>query len=659
MQSYRVNTTRVHQAALKSARRGQALFPCKPNKAPYTLQGFKDATTDLDNIDAWFERWPNALIGLPTGATFWVLDVDPKHGGDKTLVALEGEHGALPRTWTVRTPNGGLHLYFLPAEGVSCSAGKLGPGLDVRGLGGYVIAPPSPGYAVENRTPMVAAPQWLLELIRTEGHETDRSKGRTAPPVDINLAGGPIPEGQRNETLARIAGRHHDGTRDLDQLAADLLAINDKRCSPPLPEQEVRRIAASIHRRKPCKQSTPAFEPEVLEDLDRLERAIDAASWPDMGGKSARDLLIADIKLARRSGRAIPAGVRVEASVRQRALAAGMGVATVIRASKRLKALGWQRADNYDRSGTQAGALVLLSNAREVEHSSTELASSDPNMVSVPPCAPPYSAPRLRWSAPRYERVGNEYVRTTISRLGKGAGQVVDILEGSGGTLALDDLYGLVYPHKDPADRRRWRLRDFRRRSPDRVGVVARLEDAGVVEVSGDAVSLVPDWLEALNRERKLAGEIDAHRRDMARYAREREAYRRRRENPPDRAPSHEELARTEEARRARRVQLADEALRSPGSGPALNLSLCMDGALSNPEYLIRAVMHFHTIPAALYETWAPPVLEAAGALARERAPGPPPTPATDWRGHGLRCECDVCLFPEPRYAQPYRGAVG
>jgi hypothetical protein len=203
-----------------------------------------------------------------------------------------------------------------------------------------------------------------------------------------------------------------------------------------------------------------------------------------------------------------------------------MSVASVIRASKRLKAWGWQRADNHDRSGTKAGAFVLLTDAREVEHSSTELSSSAPKMASVPPCAHPYSAPRLRWSAPRYERVGNEYVRTTIRRLGKSAGQVVDILEYSGGALGLAELYGFVYPHKDPADRRRWRPRDFVRRSPDRVGVVARLVDAGVVEVSGDDVSLVPDWLEALNRERELAGEVDAHRRDMARYAQDRDAYR-------------------------------------------------------------------------------------------------------------------------------------
>jgi hypothetical protein len=527
MQSYRVNTTRVHQAALKIARRGQALFPCKPNKAPYTLQGFKDATTDLDEIDAWFERWPNALIGVPTGARFWVLDVDAKHGGEKTLADLEAKYGALPRTWKVRTPSGGLHLCFLPAEGVLCSAGKLGPGLDVRGFGGYVISAPSPGYVVESRAPMVEAPPWLLALVRDdEGREASDSSSSKTPPVDINLAGRPIPEGQRNETLARIVGRLHDGTRSGDQLADDLLAINDKRCSPPLPEHEVRRIAASIHRREPCKRSTPAPEPEVLEDLDRLVVALEAASWRGIGGKSARDLLIADIKLARRYGHRVPAGVRVEASVRQRALAAGMGVGSVIRASKRLKAWGWQRADNHDRSGTQAGAFVLLTDARKVEQSSTTFFSSEAKMASVPPCAHSYSAPRLRWSAPHYERVGNEYVRGTIRRLGKSAGQVVDILEGSGGTLALDDLYGLVYPHKDPADRRRWRPRDFRRRSPDRVGVVARLEDVGVVEVEGDTVSLVPDWLEALNCERELAGEIDAYRRDVARHARERDALR-------------------------------------------------------------------------------------------------------------------------------------
>jgi hypothetical protein len=152
-----------------------------------------------------------------------------------------------------------------------------------------------------------------------------------------------------------------------------------------------------------------------------------------------------------------------------------------------------------------------------------------------------------------------------------------------------------------------------------------------------------------LNRERDLAGEIDAHRRDIARYAREREAYRHHRENPPDRAPTHEELAALEAARYACRTRLADEALRTPRSGPAKNLELLMNGDLHNDGYLVRSVMHFHRMPLEQLESWRAPVLEAAAIIAREWAPAPE---SDGWRKHPLSCECVACLYPPPRYAR-------
>jgi hypothetical protein len=128
----------------------------------------------------------------------------------------------------------------------------------------------------------------------------------------------------------------------------------------------------------------------------------------------------------------------------------------------------------------------------------------------------PLRAPRLRWSAPE------------ILRLGKTAGAVIDALETLGGSASLEEVARLLEVK---------RYRDLKRR------VISRLEAAGVVECAGDTVSLAGDWLEALNRERETAGEIAALRRDMARYDREREAYRRRHETKPDRAPTEEEMA--------------------------------------------------------------------------------------------------------------------
>jgi putative DNA primase/helicase len=135
-------------AALNYARSGKPVFPCGPDKSPRVHGGFKAASRDFNTIDKWFKR-PNALIGLRTGKAsgLLVVDIDVKNGvnGFETLAALEVQYGPLPETLTVETPSGGEHRYFLMPETeppIRNSAGKLGPGLDVRGEGGYVIAPP-------------------------------------------------------------------------------------------------------------------------------------------------------------------------------------------------------------------------------------------------------------------------------------------------------------------------------------------------------------------------------------------------------------------------------------------------------------------------------------------------------------------------------------
>ncbi|MFZ5811905.1 MAG: DUF927 domain-containing protein [Thermodesulfobacteriota bacterium] len=164
-------------AALRVAARGWRVFPCGRDKKPLTPNGFKAATTDPEQIRAWWSRWPDASIGCPTGpemgkAGAWVLDVDLPDG-PATLSALESEHGALPATVEQRTGGGGRQLFFRWPEGrdVPSRVGKIGKNLDIRGRGGYVILPPSghPSggrYAwTSNGVPLAEAPEWLLDLV--------------------------------------------------------------------------------------------------------------------------------------------------------------------------------------------------------------------------------------------------------------------------------------------------------------------------------------------------------------------------------------------------------------------------------------------------------------------------------------------------------------
>jgi len=147
-------------------------------------EGERPSAADLVTLFAEGE----ANIGLATGqrSGFWVLDVDPDHGGDKTLAALLLEHGPLPPTYTVATGSGGTHYYFaLDGCEVQSTVGRLGRGLDTRGEGGQVVAPPSVSdkgaYSVAADLPLAPGPGWLTEAL-TPAHV--EPLGDTEPPKD-------------------------------------------------------------------------------------------------------------------------------------------------------------------------------------------------------------------------------------------------------------------------------------------------------------------------------------------------------------------------------------------------------------------------------------------------------------------------------------------
>lgn len=140
---------RLREAALYYAKAyGWAVFPLRPGtKIPATTDGFKSATSDPDIIETWWAREPNYNIGLATGHHFDVLDVDFKHGAEPLWNQLRQSRKLAPCHGIVRTCTGGLHIYRTPT-GRGNSAGLYskqgaGAGLDYRGIGGYVVAPPS------------------------------------------------------------------------------------------------------------------------------------------------------------------------------------------------------------------------------------------------------------------------------------------------------------------------------------------------------------------------------------------------------------------------------------------------------------------------------------------------------------------------------------
>lgn len=249
-------------AAMALAHRGLAVFPVDPlTKAPKTAHGFKEATRSEASIIQLWSKWPAAGIAVATGKPSGIvaIDVDPSNGGEDGFATLAGELGAPGRTVQVITPRGGYHLWFrAPPAAVACSAGKLAPGVDIRGDGGYVVAPPttrpdgSGWHWAPGGSPLAELqPEWLKAMTATADQKSASPK--PASTWVAMLASG-IPDGRRNQDLAAVFG--HMLARDLDvHLAALLLhLVNKSACHPPLDGLEVEKIIASIAGREARKR---------------------------------------------------------------------------------------------------------------------------------------------------------------------------------------------------------------------------------------------------------------------------------------------------------------------------------------------------------------------------------------------------------------------
>lgn len=221
-------------------------------KHPRTMNGLSDATTDEQQIRKWWGMWPDANIAIATGAAsgFIVLDIDPRHGGTDSITALQQQYGQFAEKVWANTGGGGWHLLFAhPGQRIGNiqNSSRLGAGIDVRGDGGYIVACPSLhasgnqySWGEEITVPLPELPPWLLALLLSP------SVGTQAASVD-----GAIPDGQRNATLTSLAGSMRRRGMSEEAIYSALAVENEQRCSPPLPEMDVRKIAHSIARYAP------------------------------------------------------------------------------------------------------------------------------------------------------------------------------------------------------------------------------------------------------------------------------------------------------------------------------------------------------------------------------------------------------------------------
>jgi putative DNA primase/helicase len=232
-------------------------------KHPRTKNGLKDASTDPDQISRWWTMWPQANIGIAVPPGIVAVDIDGPEGID----ALRARGYTLPETATVETGRGHHYLYKT-AQRIGPKVAIL-PKVDLRGPGSYLVAPPSlhPSgrlyrWLREPDEGIAEAPAWIADLA-AGGRRRD---GPAQPIPDV------IVEGQRNAKLTSLAGSMRRRGASAPVILAALLEANRLQCRPPLDEDEVRRIAASIGRlpsgEEPrVRASRPAGLPETEDEI--------------------------------------------------------------------------------------------------------------------------------------------------------------------------------------------------------------------------------------------------------------------------------------------------------------------------------------------------------------------------------------------------------
>ncbi len=244
-------------AALQFARYHWSVIPMRASDKRPLIKWLKyqRRSATENEINEWYQQWASANVGIVTGAIsgLVVLDIDPRHGGEQSLAQWEKVYESLPLTLEVRTGGGGRHVYFKHPGDVIHNRVGIAPGIDLRGDGGCVVAPPSihssgkaytwvsghePGKVV-----LAELPGWLLRLLRSDAKSPGYSQEHWR-----QLVRKGVDEGERNNTIASLSGHLLSHDVDPDVVKELLFCWNRIRCSPPLDDDEVIQTVLSISR---------------------------------------------------------------------------------------------------------------------------------------------------------------------------------------------------------------------------------------------------------------------------------------------------------------------------------------------------------------------------------------------------------------------------
>ncbi len=269
-------------------------------KHPRTATGFKQATTDTDQVRDWWTQWPTANIGIPTGdvTKLLLVDLDPRNGGPTSSAELAERIGPIPDTVEISTGGGGRHLPFRYSGGRVRK--ELAKGIDLKGDGGYFVAPPSlhgsgRRYEFDESTGgrsgllnPALAPQWLLDYAAVENKP---KADRQIPEPTTRAQGEKVRPGERHKHLVSKAGTMQRRGMCKAAIEAALLAENRERCDPPKTDAEVCQIAESVSRYESGTIiAQPEGWPEIIPLASRTTDPLSVDCLPGWLGEMAQAL---------------------------------------------------------------------------------------------------------------------------------------------------------------------------------------------------------------------------------------------------------------------------------------------------------------------------------------------------------------------------------
>lgn len=288
--------------ALMYAGMGLAVFPLQPkDKKPATAHGCKDATTNTEIIENWWNLNPDYNIGIATGSRsggLVVIDLDEdkekdKHGYE-ILKEWQMVHGELPDTWTSITGRGGYHLFYRD-NAQTRNAQGLYDGIDIRGEGGYIVAPPSL-HPNSHKYEWEAGPG-DCEIAPADGKVMEFLLG--PKPVQENSQqrfqmAETIMEGQRTSAMISLIGSQKAKGLSDEAIRAAVQAENEEKCVPPLSDEELEKEVFPA-----LKRDWPATHPYIATaDQNRKFQTIQNHSLEmvtmDQAEEKAPDWLITD-----------------------------------------------------------------------------------------------------------------------------------------------------------------------------------------------------------------------------------------------------------------------------------------------------------------------------------------------------------------------------